>query len=168
MANEQYAFLKTSNVPTRDGLQQAIGRAGFDLKLDADYHPRTNVGFVPCALNGKDTGVEMYFDDSKELLDSFRKIAGDRECCISFRWGGDIWECACALVVSYALAASFDAIVSYEGEAPPESLEAFRKETEHAIALAAEADNQTLQRTVAAEKRSWIQRLFRRGPGRWR
>jgi len=26
--------------------------------------------------------------------------------------------------------------------------------------------NQTLQRTGAAKKRSWFQRLFRRGPGR--
>jgi hypothetical protein len=141
MANEQYAFLKSSNVPTRDGLQQAIDRAGFGLTLDADYEPRTNVGFVPCNLNGKQTGVEMYFDDSDELVDSFRKLAEDRDCCIFFRWGGSMQECACALVVSYALAESFDAIVSYEGEPPPESLPAFRKEVESVIALATEADN---------------------------
>jgi hypothetical protein len=137
MANEQYAFLKSSNVPTRDALQQAIDRAGFGLTLDADYQPRTNVGFVPCTLNGKPTGVEVCFDDSEELLDSFREIAEDRDCCISFRWGGDMRECACAMVVSYALAESFEAIVSYEGEPPPESMEAFRKETESVIALAA-------------------------------
>ena len=78
----------------------------------------------------------MYFDDSKELLDSFREIAADRDCCISFRWGGSMQECACAMVVSYALAESFEAIVSYEGEPPPESIQTFRKETEGAIALA--------------------------------
>jgi hypothetical protein len=137
MANEQYAFLRSSSMPTRDELQQAIDRAGFDLKLDADYQPRTNVGFVPCTLNGKEAGVEMYFDDSKELLDSFREIAEDRDCCISFRWGGGMQECACAMIVSFALAESFDAIVSYEGEPPPESMRAFRQETESAIALAA-------------------------------
>lgn len=137
MANEQYAFLKSSNVPTREGLQQAIDRAGFDLKLDAGYQPRTNVGFVPCTLNGKETGVEMYFDDSKELMDSFRELAEDRDCCISFRWGGNMRECACAMVASYALADSFDAIVSYEGEPPAESMQAFRKETESVIVLAA-------------------------------
>ena len=137
MANEQYAFLRSSNVPTRDGLQQAIDRAGFDLTLDAGYQPRTNVGFVPCTLNGRKTGVEMYFDDSKELMDSFSELSGDRDCCISFRWGGDMWECACAMIVSYALADSFEAVVSYEGEPPPESIEAFRKETESVVALAA-------------------------------
>jgi hypothetical protein len=136
MANEQYAFLKSTNVPTRDGLQQAINRAGFGLTLDATYQPRTNVGFVPCTLNGKETGVEMYFDDSKELLDSFREIAEDRDCCISFRWGGDMRECACAMVVSYVLADSFDVVISYEGEPPPESLEAFRKEAESVVDLA--------------------------------
>ena len=88
-------------------------------------------------LESKETGVEMYFDDSKELIDSFRDIAEDRDCCISFRWGGSMQECACAMVASYALADSFDAIVSYEGEAPPESIQAFRKETESVIAQAA-------------------------------
>jgi hypothetical protein len=70
------------------------------------------------------------------------------------------------MVTSFALADSFNAIVSYEGEPPPESMQAFRKEVESAIALAAEADNQTLQRTGAAETRSWFQRFFGRGPGR--
>ena len=42
MANEQYAFLRTGNVPDRDGLQFAINHAGFNLKLDADYRPRTS------------------------------------------------------------------------------------------------------------------------------
>ena len=56
MANEQYAFLKSSNVPTREGLQQAIDRAGFDLKIDPGYVPRTNVGFD--RLQGVASGQE--------------------------------------------------------------------------------------------------------------
>lgn len=134
MANEQYAFLKASDLPTREQLQHAVDRTGFSLKLDPEYQPRINVGFVPCTLNGIDTGVEMYFDDSVEFIESFRHLAGDRDCCISFRWGGDMLECACAMIVSYALAESFGAVVGYEGDPPPESLQQFRKDTEATIA----------------------------------
>lgn len=137
MANEQFAFLKSSDVPTRDQWQQAIDRAGFDLKLDPELQPRTNVGFVPCKPKGSESGVEMYFEDSSEFMESFGDIAGDLDCCISFRWGGSMEECACAMVASYALAEAFGAVVSYEGEPPPDNLQEFRQETEAVLEHAA-------------------------------
>ncbi|HLW63827.1 MAG TPA: hypothetical protein VKS79_00820 [Gemmataceae bacterium] len=130
MANEQFAFLKSGSVPTRDQWQQAIDRAGFDLKLDPKFEPHANVGFVPCTLNGGDSGVEMYFDDSTEFIEEFAAIAGDRDCCISFRWGGSMQECACAMIASFALAAEFGAAVSYEGAPPYQNLADLRKDTE--------------------------------------
>lgn len=138
MANEQYALLKSSNVPTRDQLQQAIDRSGFDLQLYSGYQPRASAGFVPCILNGMETGVEIYFDDSDELIEAFRDYAEDRDCCISFRWGGDIAQGACGMVVSYALAESFGAVVTYEGEPPAETLQELRDETESLVAEATE------------------------------
>lgn len=135
MANELYAFMKSCDVPTRDQWQQAIDRSNFDLKLDSERQPRTNVGFVPCTLNGLETGTEIYFDDSDEFMDSFRDLAGDRESCITFRWGGSIQECACAMVASYALASSFGALVSYEGE-PADTLQQFHKEVDKVVAMA--------------------------------
>jgi len=45
--HEPFAFLKSSNVPTRDQWQQAIDRTGADHKLDPELQPRTNVVFVP-------------------------------------------------------------------------------------------------------------------------
>lgn len=130
MANEQFAFLKSGSVPTRDRWQEAIDRAGFNLKLDPKFEPRTHVGFVPCKLNGAESGVEMYFDDSTESMEAFRDIAGDCDCCISFRWGSSMQECACAMIASFALANEFDALVSYEGEPPYKSLVDFRRDTE--------------------------------------
>lgn len=130
MANEQFAFLKSSSVPTREQWQQAINRAGFDLKLDPKSEPRTNVGFVPCKLNGVESGVEMYFDDSTEVMEGFSDIAGDCDCCISFRWGGSMQDCACAMIASLALATDFGAVVSYEGEPPYQNLADFRRDTE--------------------------------------
>ena len=137
MANEQFAFLKSSGVPTRDQWQQAIDRAGFDLKLDPKLEPLKNVGFVPCKLNGAESGVEMYSDDSSEFMETFGAIADDRDCCISFRWGGSMRECACAMIASFALASEFDAVVSYEGEAPYEKLADFRRDTDAIIKDAA-------------------------------
>lgn len=130
MANEQFAFLKSSRVPTRDQWQQAIDRAGFDLKLDLTFEPTKNSGFVPCKLNGAESGVEMYFDDSSDFMEAFAEVAADRDCCISFRWGGGMQECACAMIASFALASEFDAIVSYEGEQPYENLADFRRDTD--------------------------------------
>ena len=130
MANEQFAFLKSSRVPNRDQWQQAIDHAGFNFKLDPQFDPRTNVGFVPCKLNGAESGVEMYFDDSNEFMEGFGDIAGNRDCCISFRWGGNMQECACAMIASFALASEFGAVVSYEGEPPYQNLGDFRKDTE--------------------------------------
>ena len=130
MANEQFAFLKTNRVPTRNEWQQAIDRSGFDLTLDTGLDPRGNVGFVPCTLNGAASGVEMYFYDSAEFMREFEAVAGDRDCCVSFRWGGSMLECACAMIASFVLASEFGAVVSYDGEPPFQDLADFRNQTE--------------------------------------
>jgi hypothetical protein len=130
MSNVQFAFLRSSQVPTRNQWQEAIDRLGFGFMLDPTLEPRSNVGYVPCHLDGNETGVEMSFDDSAKFIAKFSAIAGDRDCCISFRWGGSIEECACAMIASLALASDFDAIVSYEGEPPYSSLADLRRDTE--------------------------------------
>gem|GEM_PF-4120095 len=70
----------------------------------------------------------MDFDDSSELLEQFGDVASDRACCLVFRWGGDIVERACAMVLSYALAKHDHAVVTYEREPPADNLDAFRAE----------------------------------------
>ncbi|MGL6073523.1 MAG: hypothetical protein ACRC8S_05095 [Fimbriiglobus sp.] len=136
MANEQFAFLKASRVPTQEQWQQAIDRTGFDLKMDPTCEPRTNYGFVPCTLEGRESGVEMYFNDSSDFIQDFAELIddlSDRDCCISFRWGGDMQECACAMIASFALAAEFGALVSYEGEHTYYDLVVFRDDVRKAI-----------------------------------
>lgn len=129
MANEQYAFLSRGNVPSRDAWQAAIDEAGFDLQLDPKMRPFEDSGFSPCKLEGRDSGCEIDYNGSRELLESFRELVGGHDYCISFRWGGDMSECACAMIASYALAKNFGATVSYEGEPPAETLETFLSET---------------------------------------
>jgi len=130
MANEQYAFLRRSELPTTATLQSVIDNdPNFALTIDPETNLSESVGFVPCVICGVESGVEIDFDDSPELIEQFGVLAADRNCCLVFRWGGDMVECACAMVLSYALAKHYNAIVSYEGEPPPESLDAFREET---------------------------------------
>lgn len=133
MANEQYAFLSSANVPDRESWQTAIDQCGFDFQLDAELIPTENVGFVPCRLAGEDAGVEMYFDNSSEFLEAFGELAKNCDCCISFRWGGSMRECASAMIASFVLAKDFGAIVSYEGEDPYEDISAFLSDTKAII-----------------------------------
>lgn len=128
MANEQYAFLQKSAVPTRDQWQAAIDACGFDFQLAAELEPFEDSGFLPCTLYGSDAGFEIYYDGSPELLNEFSDLAQGCDFCISFRWGGSMAQCASVMIASYALAKTFGAIVSYEGEEPSDP-ETLRSET---------------------------------------
>ena len=62
----------------------------------------------------------VYFASEKqhdpELLTAYPQLkenTGLRDYSISFRWGGDMAECACVLIASAALAKSFGALVYY-------------------------------------------------------
>ena len=130
MANEQYAFLRRSELPTTAALQTAISDdPTFTLVIDANTDLKATAGFVPCEICGVESGVEIDFNDSPELIADFGDIASDRDCCLVFRWGGDMIECACAMVLSYVLAKHYNGIISYDGEPPADHLDAFRDET---------------------------------------
>ena len=139
MSNEQYALMDRSKVPSRERWQDAIKQCGFDLQLDPEMKPFEDSGFSPCTLMGEETGVEIDYDDSPEMMEDFRDIAPGKDCCVSFRWGGDLLECACAMIASYALAKHFGAVVSYEGEDPYSDLDEFLKETREIVKEAVES-----------------------------
>lgn len=132
MSNEQFAFLQKSAVPTRARWQTAIDACGFDFQLDPDLKPFEDSGFLPCKLCNTDAGFEIEYEGSPEFLQDFAEIAQGRDYCISFRWGGSMAECASVMIASYALAKSFGAIVSYEGEEPL-PLDVFLAETKACI-----------------------------------
>lgn len=140
MANEQFAFIHKNKVPSPDQWQAAVDAAGFDLKLDPELKVFEDEGFMPCKLFGKDSGVETYYSPIDEVFDDLaeaEELAGDRDFCISFRWGSRYSEAACAMILSYVLADSFGAVVSYEFEDPYEDLATLRKETEEILKEAA-------------------------------
>ena len=46
---------------------------------------------MPCRLLGEQSGVETYYAPASEVFSDPKtsmQLAGDRDYCISFRWGG--------------------------------------------------------------------------------
>ena len=129
MSQEQLAFLMKDNVPNREAWQNAITKHGFEFELDSKLTPFEDSGFLPCQLQGRDAGFEIYYDDSTDILDTYAYLRQDRNSCIMFVWGGSMTECASVMIASYVLAKEFGAIVSYQGEDPYESMDDFYNET---------------------------------------
>ena len=119
MSLQQTAYVARAHVPDRAALQAAVDALGFDCKIDTFYVPFQCSGFLPCVLAGSESGFEIYFEAAADVLPDFPNLAGtvgSRDVAISFRWGGDMSECACVLIVSAALAKSFGAIVHYQDD----------------------------------------------------
>lgn len=119
MSLEQTAYLARGSVPERAALQAAIDSLSFDCKIDESYVPFKSEGFLPCVLNGEQSGFEICFEPAAEVLNNFPSIAtrvGARDTAITFRWGGDMTECACVLIVCAALTTDFGAIVHYQDD----------------------------------------------------
>jgi len=117
MSQIQTAFIEKSRVPDRAKLEEAIRTLGFDLTLPESYRPFGPSCFLPCVLNGKKSGFEILFESPDYTLEHaprLKDVIGRRNCAISFRWNGDTAEDACVLIVSAALAKSFDAVIYYE------------------------------------------------------
>jgi hypothetical protein len=119
MSQTQTAFIEKSLVPDRSKLEEAVRALGFDLSIDEFYRPFDCSGFLPCVLEGNQSGFEIDFDSSDELLLRFPNLkdaVGGRDSTISFRWGGDMSECACVMIVAAALAKSFGAVIYYQDD----------------------------------------------------
>ena len=119
MSLEQTAYVAHSCLPDHAALQAAIDALGLDCKVDASYEPLKFRGFLPCVLGGQDSGFEIYFDPAATFLADFPQLipmVASRDVAITFRWGGDMAECVCVLIVSAALAKSCGAIVHYHDD----------------------------------------------------
>ncbi|MBC2600479.1 hypothetical protein [Puniceicoccus vermicola] len=135
MANEQYVFISEKAIPSRQEWQESIDALGYDFQLDSELKPKEDSGYSPCKLEGKETGVEIYYQAVAELVDDpseIEELTKGRDYCISFRWGGSMAECTCAIIASAALLKNFDGVVSYEFEAPSD-LEALIKDLDFTI-----------------------------------
>src|SRR6185312_4233262 len=100
MSLELHIFIQYSQVPSRDAWQQAIEEAGFPTVLDQTLDLRRDTGFTPTTYKGQATGYEFYLEPAAGLIEAYPHIAeqvGNRDMCATFRWGGDLAECAAAI-----------------------------------------------------------------------
>jgi len=116
MSLQQHAFMRKVRVPTRDQWQAAIDALGHDFELDPELKPNEDSGFLPCKLKGSASGFEIYYEPADEYLQAYPDLPsriGARDWCITYRWGGDMSECASVLIASAALIDSSDAVIYY-------------------------------------------------------
>lgn len=114
MARTTTAFLDRKDAPSRKALQEAIGGLKFKLALDDAYAPFKTSGYLPCTLEGEDSGFDIRFQEVEADLSKFPALQaqiGGRDAAIAFRWSGDAREYASAMIVGAALAKNFGAIV---------------------------------------------------------
>lgn len=139
MSNTQFAFLAKENVPSKEQWQKAIDELMFsiNLQIDPELEPFEDEGFSPCTWGDTeyDVGFEIYYEPSEDIHDGdddLIKVIGDNDYSISMCWGGSMKDCAAVMIVSCALAKSFGAVISYEGE-EPEALEKLISDTKDII-----------------------------------
>lgn len=139
MSNTQYAFLEKDKVPTQQQWQQAIDDLGFDFKIqiDPELAPFEDEGFSPCIWGetDDDVGFEIFYEPAEDVHEGDEDVLsmiGARDYSISFCWYGSMKDCAAVMVASCALAKSFDAVISYEGE-DSEPLEKLISDTQSII-----------------------------------
>jgi hypothetical protein len=116
MSLELHIFMQDSRIPNRDIWQQAIEQAGFPTVLEQTLDLRRDTGFRPTTYKGQSTGFEFYLEPATNILSSYTHIAsqvGSRDRCATFRWGGDLIECAAALSAAAALTKLTDGIYFY-------------------------------------------------------
>ncbi len=129
MSNTQFIFINKEDVPTQEQWQISIDKLNLPVRIqiDKDLTPFEDEGFIPCIWGNSngDVGFEIFYEvasDACEDDDELLEVANGKDYCISMCWGGEIKDCLAVLIASCALASSFNAIVSYEGE-NPESVE---------------------------------------------
>ncbi len=126
MSNTQFAFLEKENVPTGEAWQRAIDDLQFSVRLtiDPELAPFEDEGFSPCKWGDTDhdVGFEIYYEPAEDVYEDdeeFKAVAGEgNDYCISMSWGGSMLDCAAVMIASCALAKSFGAVISYEGDGP--------------------------------------------------
>jgi hypothetical protein len=113
MSIEIHVYLEKLRVPDRASWQATLDSLGLPLRLYPALDPIHDTGFSPSEIKGQQSGFEIYSEPAAEYLQGqpeLAKVVGNRDWCISFRWGSDINECACVMAASAGLVKLCDAV----------------------------------------------------------
>jgi hypothetical protein len=137
MALELHALLPSSAPPTRQQWQVAIDGLHLPLTLDPDLDLPRTTGFRPCVVAGHKSGFEVDVDSPVDLLAAYPTLlahAATASTAISFRWGGDLRECACVMAAAAALVSQWGAVTYYPADDLIYDLEALKRDFHDCIA----------------------------------
>jgi hypothetical protein len=135
MATELHIFTEDSRIPSHEVWQRAIEQLGFPTVLDPSFDLRRDTGFTPTTYRGKAAGFEFCLEPAATVLSAYPHVAskvGDRDKCVTFRWGSDLTECAAALSAAAALVKLSDGVYFYPDDdilyGANEAIEATRRD----------------------------------------
>ena len=114
MSLELHAFLPTDEWPAIAGWQSAVSSLSLPLLLDPSLDLATATGFVPCRIRSFESGFEVWPEAVADVISMYPDIEaeiGESRRVLTFRWGGDLKEGACALAAAAGLVAFADARV---------------------------------------------------------
>jgi hypothetical protein len=119
MSLEMHVFLSKSKIPDRSSWQASVSSLGLPLIFDPELNPNVDTGFSPTKVKDINSGFDIDSGSANELLPAYpdiRKAVGDRDWCITFRWSGDLNECACVMAASAGLVKLCDALAFFPGD----------------------------------------------------
>lgn len=94
-------------VPTLDSIVGELRRVSSPLEIDdTTTDLESHTGFLPMRLGAIETGVETYCGLSNETIEDYEieNLVPNLDREFSTRWGSDMNECACALIISATFA----------------------------------------------------------------
>lgn len=136
MSLEMHAFVEKDRLPARAAWQAAIEQLRYPLRLDPELDLSTASGFSPCILDGNESGFDLYLDRVAEIAEAYPHIRDRISRCtwaVSFRWGGDLRECACVSAAAAALIQCAGALVYYPEDDLWYGAEELRKDFEACV-----------------------------------
>ena len=113
MALELHALMPTAALPRRQDWQAAVDGLQLPFTLDPELDLPSTTGFRPCIVAGENSGFEIYVDSPAGIMSTYPTLRAQvmqASAAITFRWGGDLRECACVMAAAAALVSHWAAI----------------------------------------------------------
>lgn len=106
-------FLQASKMPSPAGWAEAIRSNGFDMELDRDFDPKSDVGFLPCKYAGQNAGFEYYWDPKARdgLEGGPAARIGNRDARADFITHSDMRELMASIIAGAVLCAMADGVL---------------------------------------------------------
>ncbi|MGD0902278.1 MAG: hypothetical protein ABR924_04970 [Terracidiphilus sp.] len=115
MSMELHVLLKQSKIPSVASWSNAIRDAGLPLVIPHEFNIVTDSGWQPFRFWEISSGVEVSFDSSIDeeikCYPALGPLKRHFDSLVSFRWGGDVDECAVAVLVASTLAQVVDGVL---------------------------------------------------------